>query len=274
MTLFRYAVVGNPISHSKSPQIHSMFASQTKQNIEYSAILADIDGFSIAADAFFSGGGKGLNVTVPFKRDAFDYATRTTDRAAKARAVNTLVLEKDGTIVGDNTDGIGLLNDICSNLGWEIKSKKILILGAGGAVQGILQPLLDMHPQHIVIANRSVDRALTLAKRFSESGYLLGCALDMLDGQEFDVIINGTSVGLSGGNLSLPASLFGTHPTYCYDLMYGARPTTFMQKASQYGAITADGLGMLVEQAAEAFAIWRGVKPITKDIIKMMRDSL
>ena len=274
MTTCKYAVVGNPISHSKSPQIHAMFAEQTSQDIHYSAILADIDGFGKVADKFFAKGGQGLNVTVPFKRDAFDYASRTTVRATAAKAVNTLILEQDGSITGDNTDGIGLANDILNNLGWEIKAKRLLVLGAGGAVQGILEPLLDLQPQHIVIANRSVDKALRLAKQFSESGYLIGCALDMLEGQEFDVIINGTSTSMYGDHLSLPASLFRGKPNYCYDLMYGAEATPFMQDAKNHGAITADGLGMLVEQAAESFSIWRGVRPDTKAIIGLIRESL
>ena len=161
-----------------------------------------------------------------------------------------------------------------NNLGWEIKAKRLLVLGAGGAVQGILEPLLDLQPQHIVIANRSVDKALRLAKQFSESGYLIGCALDMLEGQEFDVIINGTSTSMRGDHLSLPASLFRGKPNYCYDLMYGAEDTPFMQDAKNHGSITADGLGMLVEQAAESFSIWRGVRPDTKPIIGVIRESL
>ena len=274
MKICRYAVIGNPISHSRSPQIHSMFAKQTGQELEYSAILVDIGDFNMAADKFFAEGGRGLNVTVPFKRDAFDYASRTTDRATLAKAVNTLIVEPDGSITGDNTDGIGLVNDIINNLDWEINSKKILVLGAGGAAQGILEPLLALHPQHIVIANRSVDKALRLAKQFSEYGYLLGCALDMLDGQEFDVIINGTSSSMLGNQLPLPASIFLGKPNYCYDLMYGAELTPFMKQANNHGAITADGLGMLVEQAAESFSIWRGVKPDTKPIIDLIRESL
>lgn len=270
----QYAVVGNPIAHSKSPQIHKLFAEQTGQRIKYTKNLVAIGDFHNEVSAFFNKGGRGLNVTLPFKQLAFDFASNTTSRAKVAKAVNTLTLNQDGLTLGDNTDGIGLVNDIRFNLGWDLKGKRILVLGAGGAVQGILQALLDLHPQHIVVANRSVDKALDVAKQFSESGYILGCSLDVLDGQEFDVVINGTSASLTGSGLSLPQSIVSSPSSLCYDLMYGSKPTPFMKWAADIGAVTSDGLGMLVEQAAEAFFIWRGVRPETQSVVQKVRSSI
>ena len=272
----KYAVFGNPIEHSKSPEIHRAFADQTGQAIEYRRQLVDVEGFSAAADAFFHAGGKGLNITVPFKLDAYSYVSRTTPRARRAGAVNTLAMQADGTVLGDTTDGVGLVNDIKTNLGWEICAKRVLILGAGGAVRGILEAILEEQPQHIVIANRSVDKALQLSKGFAELGYILGCGLDVLDGQEFELIINGTSASLKGGMPALPDSLLGSpsETARCYDLMYGAEPTPFMTWARRGGAQTTDGLGMLVEQAAESFNLWRGVRPETKAVIQHLRALL
>jgi len=269
----QYAVFGNPVAHSKSPKIHRLFAEQTDQDLSHSAQLVPQDSFNRAADDFFRGGGHGLNVTVPFKQQAFDYVSFTSDRAACAGAVNTLVFQDD-KIIGDNTDGIGLVTDMVENLGWTITGKRFLIIGAGGATRGILQPLLDQNPQHIVIANRSVDKALALAKRFSESGYLLGCGIDMLPGQSFDVIINATSAALTGSALDLPDSLLSDQQANCYDLMYAAEPTDFLRWAAAGGAKTADGLGMLVEQAAASFALWRGIAPRTNNVIAQLRASL
>ena len=272
----KYAVFGNPIEHSKSPEIHRAFADQTGQTMEYRRQLVDAEGFVAAADAFFDAGGKGLNITVPFKLDAYGYVSRTTPRARRAGAVNTLVMQTNGIILGDTTDGVGLVNDLKNNLGWEIRAKRVLILGAGGAVRGILEAILEQQPQHAVIANRSVDKALQLSKGFAEMGYILGCGLDVLDGQEFDLIINGTSASLKGGMPALPDSLLGDtgKTAYCYDLMYGAEPTPFMGWAQLRGAQTSDGLGMLVEQAAESFNLWRGVRPQTKEVIQYLRSLL
>ena len=271
----KYAVFGNPIEHSKSPQIHRQFAEQTGQDLSYSKQLVAEDGFEAAADAFFAEGGKGLNITVPFKQDAYSYAARTTPRARRAGAVNTLSLEADGTVLGDTTDGIGLVSDVVDNLGWQVRHKKVLILGAGGAVRGVLEPLLEQQPQHIVIANRTVDKALQLAKGFAEFGYLLGCGFDMLGEQQFDLIINGTSAGLQGELPPLPDSLIGSSgATACYDMLYGAEPTPFMQWAEQRGAVVSDGLGMLVGQAAESFALWRDVRPQTEPVIANLRAQL
>lgn len=271
----KYAVFGNPIAHSKSPEIHRQFAAQTGQALSYEKQLVDEQGFDEAADAFFANGGKGLNITVPFKQDAYSYVARTTPRARRAGAVNTLCLEADGTVLGDTTDGVGLVSDILHNLGWEVRHKKVLILGAGGAVRGALEPLLEQQPQHVVIANRTVDKALQLSKGFAEFGYLLGCGYDMLGEQQFDLIINGTSAGLKGDLPPLPDSLINPEgTTVCYDMLYGAEPTPFMQWASERAAQVSDGLGMLVGQAAESFALWRGVRPETAPVIASLRSQL
>ena len=271
----KYAVFGNPIDHSKSPDIHRQFAEQTGQFLSYEKQLVDPQGFEAAADAFFAGGGKGLNITLPFKQDAYAYVARTTPRARRAGAVNTLCLEADGTILGDTTDGVGLVSDIKHNLRWQIRHKKVLILGAGGAVRGVLEPLLEEQPQHIIIANRTVDKALQLAKGFAEFGYLLGCGYDMLDEQQFDVIISGTSASLQGELPPLPDCLINADgSTVCYDMLYGAEPTPFMQWAAERGAKVSDGLGMLVGQAAESFALWRGVRPETAPVISRLRAKL
>jgi shikimate dehydrogenase len=272
----KYAVFGNPIEHSKSPDIHHAFAVQTGQVLDYTKQLVDTEGFTAAADQFFKSGGRGLNVTAPFKLDAYSYASRTTLRARRAGAINTLAMQADGTVQGDTTDGVGLVRDLTHNLGWEIRAKRVLILGAGGAVRGILEPVLNEQPQHVVIANRNIEKALQLSKGFAELGYILGCGLDMLDGQEFDLIINGTSASLKGGLTVLPSSLLGLPDNLarCYDLMYGAEPTAFMHWACAGGAETADGLGMLVEQAAESFEIWRGVRPATVPVIEHLRAKL
>lgn len=270
----QYAVFGNPVEHSKSPAIHAAFASQTGQDLSYYKQQVALGEFASAADAFFAGGGKGLNVTVPFKQDAYSYAARLSPRARHAGAVNTLALQDDGTIFGDNTDGVGMVRDILNNLGWEIRSKKVLVLGAGGAVRGVLEPLLEQLPQHVVIANRTIDKALQLAKGFAEMGYLLGCGFEMLEGQQFDLVINGTSASLSGELPPLPSDLL-TGDGRCYDLMYGAAPTPFINWARQHGALAvSDGLGMLVEQAAESFKLWRGVSPQTAPVIAALRQSL
>ena len=270
----KYAVFGNPIGHSQSPYIHGLFADQCQHKLEYTAKLVAMNEFRSAADAFFRAGGHGLNVTVPFKQDAFEYAEETTERATAAQAVNTLIRQDNGLITGDNTDGSGLATDLLGNLNWELKAKRILVLGAGGAVRGILQELLDQQRQRIGIANRTGEKALELSKQFAESGYVLGCSLDMLDGQEFDIIINGTSVSLGGQALSLPDSLIGASSACCYDLMYGSLPTPFLVWAEDRGARVSDGLGMLVEQAAASFHIWRGVRPDTTAVINSLRQRI
>ena len=271
----QYAVFGNPIKHSRSPQIHSAFAEQTGQDINYVSSLVETDQFKPAASRFFNNGGKGLNITVPFKQDAFTFADELSERARRAGAVNTLIHQNDSKILGDNTDGVGLVRDISRNLGWTIKGKKVLLVGAGGAVMGVLEPLLQQHPALIVIANRTVSKAQKLASDFADLGNIQGCGFDELTGSgHFDLIINGTSASLAGEIAPLPNSVL-TANTQGYDMMYAAEPTPFMRWMNDHGAQqTADGLGMLVEQAAEAFTLWRGVRPETTEVIQSMRKAM
>ncbi len=267
-----YAVMGNPINHSKSPQIHSAFAEQTQQDLIYSAILVPLEKFNQEADNFFRNG-RGLNVTVPFKEDAWQYADTYSSRALRAGAVNTLIKKEDGSIHADNTDGIGMVRDITFNNGCAIKGKRVLVLGAGGAVRGILEPVLEEKPLEVVLANRTVSKAEALAKDFSDIGNISACGFDQVEGQ-FDLIINGTSASLSGDLPPIPDSVIHAHTT-CYDMMYGPKPTVFNQWAANLNAgATLDGLGMLVEQAAESFKAWRGVRPESSPVIESIRANL
>lgn len=270
----RYAVFGNPIAHSKSPRIHTLFAAQTGQDISYEAILAPVDAFAASVRDFIAGGGRGANVTVPFKEEAFRLANRLSPRAQAAGAVNTLSFAA-GEIVGDNTDGAGLVRDLMHNLGCDPQGKRILLLGAGGAARGALLPLLLERPAALVIANRSEEKAARLALEFAR---LPGCAVELkpeacgfgqLAGQPFDLVVNATSAGLSDAALPLPDSVFAPH-CLAYDMLYG-RETPFMAQARDAGARVADGLGMLVEQAAEAFFVWRGVRPHTAPILLALK---
>jgi shikimate dehydrogenase len=270
----QYAVFGNPIKHSKSPQIHAAFAAQTGQALNYRAQLVELGKFAQAAREFFSSGGRGLNITVPFKLDACEFADELSGRARLAGAVNTLALQDDGRIYGDNTDGVGLTRDINDNLGWPIAERRVLLLGAGGAARGVLEPLLRKHPALLVIANRTVDKAQQLARAFADLGAVRGCSFDALVGNQFDLVINATSAGMSGELPPLPTDLL-SDGCCCYDLVYGAQPTPFMRwAASETAWAVADGLGMLVEQAAESFCIWRGVRPNTKPVIDAVRAAL
>ena len=270
----RYAVVGNPIAHSKSPAIHARFADQTKQSLCYVAQLVTEGEFKQAADIFFHAGGRGLNITVPFKLDAWAYADQQSARAKRAAAVNTLIKQEDGSVLGDNTDGCGLYRDITDNLGWEIAGKSVLVLGAGGAVRGVLEPLLAGNPKKIVVANRTVEKAQGLAEQFRDLGDIVGCGFADLNGEPFDLVINGTSASLQGDLPPLPSGLF-TENGCSYDMMYGAETTVFNQWAKEQGVTRiADGLGMLVEQAAESFRLWRGIKPETKAVISDLRAQL
>jgi shikimate dehydrogenase len=264
----RYAVVGNPIAHSKSPIIHAAFAAQTSQNLAYERLLAPIDGFAATVAHFFGEGGGGLNVTVPFKLEAHALAATLSERAAAAGAVNTLKLV-DGKLHGDNTDGAGLVNDIVRNGGHLLAGKRILLLGAGGAARGAILPLLQEAPAELVIANRSADKAEDLALQFSSHGAVHASTFSALEGR-FDVIINATSASLGGEMPPLAAGLFGPS-TLAYDMMYGDAPTVFLQFAASQGAQTRDGLGMLIEQAAEAFLVWRGVRPDTAPLFAQLR---
>lgn len=268
-----YAVMGNPISHSKSPSIHTLFAEQTAQSLLYTAIHVDIGGFEQAVGNFAASGGKGLNITVPFKQEAWALATTRSERAERAGAVNTLKIE-DGTIFGDNTDGIGLVNDLTINHGIELKNKNILLMGAGGAARGVLIPLLKQNPSSLFIANRTPDKAKDLADDFVDAGNVQGGGYDALAELKFDVVINATAASLQGELPPLPETLLNDNAS-CYDMMYAAKATPFMQWASNHKAVKVlDGLGMLVEQAAESFNIWRGVKPETKLVIEKLRKEL
>ncbi|MFA5494753.1 MAG: shikimate dehydrogenase [Porticoccaceae bacterium] len=270
----RYAVFGNPIAHSRSPDIHARFAAQTGQDLVYDRQLVAVDGFAAAADDFFRAGGLGLNITVPFKLDAWRYAGALTDRARHAGAVNTLARLATGAILGDNTDGAGLVRDIRSNLGWPIAGQRLLVLGAGGAVRGVLEPLLAERPLSVTVANRTEDKALALAAAFGGLGAVAGCGFAALEGRAFDLVINGTSASLAGDLPPLPEGLLASGAC-CYDMMYGREPTVFMAWAAGRGAAAmADGLGMLVEQAAEAFFLWRGVRPATESVIEAVRAAL
>ena len=268
----RYAVFGNPVAHSRSPEIHARFAAQTGQDMAYERQLVALDGFGAAVDSFFASGGKGLNITVPFKEEAFACATQHTPRARRAGAVNTLALREDGGILGDNTDGAGLVRDILANLGWEIAGKQVLILGAGGAVRGVLAPLLAERPQAVTIANRTAARASALARVFADLGVVRGGGYDDLD-RAYDLVINGTSASLAGDLPPLPDRVLAPNAR-CYDMVYANRNTPFMDWGESRGAAVADGLGMLVEQAAESFSLWRGVLPRTAEVIAALRLQL
>jgi len=266
----RYAVFGNPIAHSQSPRIHALFAAQTAQDMSYEALLAPLDGFAAAVRNFAAAGGKGANITVPFKEEAFRLATELTPRAQAAGAVNTLSFT-DNTIRGDNTDGAGLVRDLKSNLGCDPAGRRILLLGAGGAARGVTLPLLEERPAALVIANRTEDKAFRLAREFAGHAATIpaACGFAQLAGQEFDLVINATSAGLSDSALALPPHLFAPHGL-AYDMVYG-RATPFMQQAHAAGCRVADGLGMLIEQAAEAFLVWRGVRPETGPVLAALR---
>lgn len=268
-----YAVFGNPINHSKSPAIHRQFAEQTGQDMHYTKQLVNEGEFEQAAQNFFAQGGKGLNITVPFKLKAFDFAQKRTPRAERAGAVNTLARLSDGSILGDNTDGIGMIHDM-HNLGWEIQGKRVLILGAGGAVRGILQPLLEESPARVTIANRTLSKAEALAKSFLDLGDIQAKSFDQLVGDSFDIVINGTSASLQGELPPLPDNLLAASAC-CYDMMYGAEPTIFLQWAKNHGATQiADGLGMLIGQAAEAFYLWRQIRPEVVPVITALRRQI
>jgi len=269
-----YAVMGNPIAHSKSPQIHTLFAEQTRQNIRYRAIQVDPGGFEQAVGNFFASGGKGLNITVPFKQEAWQLATTLSERAQLAGAVNTLKPLSEGGLFGDNTDGIGLVRDLTQNLGIPLGNKKLLLVGAGGAARGVIAPLLEQQPQRLTIVNRTMDRAHELVHQFAKEGNINAKSFSALDGEQFDVVINATSASLQGDLPPLATSTI-VHAEMVYDMMYGREPTLFLQWAQKNNASRiSDGLGMLVEQAAESFFIWRSVKPDTTSVIQQLRASL
>lgn len=266
----RYAVIGNPIAHSKSPLIHGMFASQTGQDLRYEAIAAPLDGFAATIQRLRDEGYKGCNVTVPFKFAAYALATELTPRARAALAVNTLKFEGD-RILGDNTDGAGLVRDIEHNIGVLLNKKRVLLMGAGGASFGVVLPLLTSYAQ-LTVVNRTVAKAQQLAATFAPHAPIAGVGYADLPGQHFDVVINATSTGLTDELAPLPDDVFAAR-ALAYDMMYG-RDTPFLSFARIHGAQTADGLGMLVEQAAEAFYLWRGVRPDTAAVLSTLRSRL
>jgi shikimate dehydrogenase len=276
-----YAVVGNPIAQSKSPTIHTMFAQVTLQHMVYTPLLAPLGGFAATVDAFRAdtahGAPRGVNVTAPFKLDAFAYASERTERAQLVGAANALKFEHtaDGVrVVADNFDGIGLVRDVLHNLGCALAGKRILVLGAGGATRGALLPLLAQKPARLVVANRSVDKAHALAALGAAHGAVQGCDYAALQGQQFDIIFNATSSSLQAHLPPVPASVFAAG-SLAYDLTYGKGLTPFLSLARSAGnAQLADGVGMLVEQAAEAFAWWRGVRPATHAVIAQINVPL
>ncbi|MGC5701636.1 shikimate dehydrogenase [Pseudomonas sp. NFXW11] len=269
----QYVVFGNPIGHSKSPLIHRLFAAQTGQQLEYNTLLAPLDDFPDTARRFFAEG-RGANVTVPFKEQAYGLCDSLTERARRAGAVNTLCKQADGRLLGDNTDGAGLVRDLRVNAGVELKGKCILVLGAGGAVRGALEPLLAQQPASLIIANRTVEKAEHLAELFADLGPVSASGFDWLQ-EPVDLIINATSASLAGDLPPIASSLIEPGKTVCYDMMYGKEPTPFCRWASEHGAaLVLDGLGMLAEQAAEAFHLWRGVRPDSAPVLAELRRQL
>ena len=267
----RYAVIGNPIEHSKSPQIHAAFAAQTGEALEYGRLLGTPGRFAEEVRGFFAGGGKGLNVTVPFKEEAWELADELSPRARLARAVNTLIPLPGGDIRGDNTDGAGLVRDLQVNHGLKLAGKRLLLLGAGGAARGVLGPLCECGPASIAVANRTASRAEQLVAELAELGPLEGMGLERLAGRRFDLIINATAAGLQDRVPDIPDDLLSPGG-WCYDMMYGDRPTAFVRWGLAHGAAKSlDGLGMLVEQAAESFFAWRGLRPDTAPVIAALR---
>ena len=265
----KYAVIGNPIAHSKSPLIHAEFAKQTGEDISYERILSE--NFEEDVRKFFKEGGKGLNVTVPFKEDAYHLVDELTERAEMAGAVNTIILLEDGRLRGDNTDGIGLVRDLIVNHKVTIKNKNILLLGAGGASRGVIRPILFEKPFSLLIANRTASKARNMASNLQELGSIFGCGLDELKGKQFDIIINGTAAGLSGELPIIPENSLRAGGI-TYDMLYASKPTAFVRWGQNKKASQAlDGLGMLIEQARESFYLWRRVYPETKKIIHLFR---
>ncbi|MCX7103821.1 MAG: shikimate dehydrogenase [Methylococcales bacterium] len=265
-----YAVFGSPIKHSKSPRIHKIFATQTEQAIVYTAQEVTAEQFSSAVSTFFDHDGKGLNCTIPLKEIAWTYADSKTARAQTAKAVNTLIKQNDGSILGDNTDGIGLITDLINNHNINLAESRILILGAGGASRGIIGPLLELSKHPIMIANRTIDKAVNLAAEFVHKNTVKGCGFSDLRNQQFDLIINATSLSLTGQLPPLPDDLVAKNGV-CYDLAYSNEPTAFVRWGQQNNALKSlDGLGMLIEQAAEAFFIWRGIRPKTSPVIELL----
>lgn len=260
----RYAVIGHPIAHSRSPQIHRLFAQQCQQYMTYSAIDVTPQQLSNWVLKFFATAGKGLNVTVPHKQSLLTMPSRLSERARIAGAVNTLLQDPQGNLVGHNTDGIGLVRDLTENLHLTVAGLRVLLLGAGGAARGVMWPLLELKPSELVIANRDLARARALAKSFDAFGSIQAASYSELEGSRFDLVINATAAGLQGETPPVPAGVLRGSDTVCYDMGYGEQETGFVRWAREHGAArTAMGLGMLIEQAAESFFLWRGLRPNT-----------
>ncbi|NLY57027.1 MAG: shikimate dehydrogenase [Gammaproteobacteria bacterium] len=266
----RYAVIGNPIAHSKSPLIHSMFAEQTGEQLSYEALLAPLEDFAGTLRSFLVEG-RGVNVTVPFKEQAWELVDQHTPAAQLAGAVNTIQRLDDGRLLGDNTDGKGLVRDIQHNAGFSLADKRVLLVGAGGAARGVIQPLLQAGPAQLCVVNRTVEKAEHLARLFKDQGPISAAGFDWLE-EPVDLIINATSASLDGKLPPISPQLILPGHTWCYDMMYASEATVFNRWAAQQGAVRClDGLGMLVEQAAEAFLLWRGVRPDTAPVLAALR---
>ena len=269
----RYAVAGNPVEHSQSPFIHARFAEQTGQALEYSRLLVPLDAFVPTVQAFAADGARGCNVTVPFKFEAYSAATRSSERAQLAQAANTLRFDADGWFA-DNTDGAGLVADVQHNAGCDVAGRDLLLLGAGGAASGVLGPLLELRPRRVVVANRTLDRAQQLTRSHQALAERCGtelaaAALDAC-GSGYQLVINATAASLHGAGVPVPATVLA-RGALAYDMMYGPAAAGFLQWAAEHGATGRDGLGMLVEQAAEAFLVWRGVRPQTAPVLAQLR---
>ena len=268
-----YAVIGNPIAHSLSPRIHALFAAQTGQTMDYGAVLSTTEEFAATVEAFRQAGGRGLNVTLPFKEQAWEYATHSSARADRARAVNTMRFDSAGRVYGDSTDGAGLVRDLSAN-GMQVRRKRVLLVGAGGAVRSVLGNLLDEQPAGVTIINRTRARALALPELFPEAGGILSAqGFDEPVAGPYDLVINGASAGLAGQTLPLPGGILAPDAC-CYDMVYGKAAQSFLGWAMDNGAaIRCDGLGMLVEQAAESFYLWRGIRPETQPVIDALMSG-
>lgn len=268
----RYVVIGNPVSHSLSPAIHGAFAAAEGEAIEYRAMLVPPGEFASHARRFFDEGGSGANVTLPFKLDAFAFADEKSERARRAGAANALA-RRDGRIAADNTDGAGLVADLVGNLGLRLGGAHLLVIGAGGAARGVLAPLLALQPRRLVIANRTHARALELARQFRDLGAVEGAPLDAIPRGPFDLVINATSTSTRGESLSVPADVFD-RGAFAYDMAYGSSARAFLELARARGAQASDGLGMLVEQAAESYFLWRGRRPATRPVLEELRARI
>lgn len=270
----QYGVVGHPVAHSLSPFIHAMFARQTGQSMSYRLYDFAPEAFEERLTGFFAQDGRGVNITLPYKVAALAKADELTDRARRAGAVNTLAVRKEGGILGDNTDGAGLVHDLCVNLGVTVTRRRVLMIGAGGAARGVLAPLLGLEPETVVIANRTADRAKALASAFIDLGDVQGVGFRYITGGAYDLIVNATSASLTGEIPDVPIAVVGPD-TFCYDMAYGRGDTPFMRWALELGCRTAvAGLGMLVEQAAESFRLWRGVRPLTAPVLAALEERV